>query len=450
MKKKFSVLVKSKIKKFNKTITVDPDKSISHRSYIIASQCVGVSKIKALNSEDVKATIGALKKLGIKILSKDGIDHVYGSGISGFKKFKGTINCYNSGTSARSLLGILACYPYPVIITGDSSLKLRPFKRLTNYLENIGATISHPKNKKYTLPIKINGTKDWALAQKHFLKVKSAQLSSAIIYAGIQTKGIAEIIESSEVRDHTQRMLKSLKANIDIKYKNGKRITKIKGDVEMNNFSINVPADPSSACFFVVQTLLAKNSSLLIKRVCVNDTRIGFIKILKKMGGKIKIKNKKKYFGEDIGDIFVRSSKLNGIKCSSKLIVKSIDELLVIWIACGLAKGKSYFKDIAELRFKESDRIKSGSEILNKLGIKNHSNNNSLTIYGNPNLKLEKKIIISSNLDHRKAITSFIAASVIGAEVLIKNFETVASSFPNFLKLQKKIIGIKYEVKKNY
>ena len=450
MKKNFSVLVKSKVKKFNKKITVDPDKSISHRSYIIASQCFGISKIKALNSEDVKATIGALKKLGIKILRKNNIDYVYGSGISGFKKFEGTINCYNSGTSARSLLGILACYPYPVKITGDESLKLRPFKRLTNYLESNGAIISHPKNKKYTLPIKIIGTKDWSLAQKHFLKVKSAQLSSALIYAGIQTNGVTEIIESAEVRDHTQRMLKSLKADINVKYKNGKRITKIKGNVEMSNFSINVPADPSSACFFVVQTLLAKNSSLLIKRVCVNDTRIGFIKILKKMGAKIKIINKKKYFGESIGDIFVKSSKLRGVKCPSKLIVKSIDDLLAVWVACGLAKGKSHFKDIDELRFKESDRIKSGTEILNKLGIKTYLNNNSITICGNPNLKLNKKVILSSNLDHRKAITSFIAASVLGVKILIKNFETVASSFPNFLKLQKKIIGVKYEIKKNY
>ena len=197
MHRKFSVLVKKKVEQFNKIITLYPDKSIYHRWYLIASQCLGVSKIKGLASEDVKATINGLKKLGIKIVKKKGIDYVYGSGISGFKKFKGTLNFGNSGTSARSFLGILSCYPHSIKITGDESLKLRPFKRLTDYLENIGANITQPKNKKINLPIKICGTKDWALAQKHYVKVKSAQISTALIYAALQTKGITEIIESS-------------------------------------------------------------------------------------------------------------------------------------------------------------------------------------------------------------------------------------------------------------
>ena len=283
MKKKFSVSVNKKIEKFNKTIKIPSDKSISHRCYIVASLCIGVSKIRGLDSEDIKTTISALKKLGTKIVKKKGIDLVYGTGISGFKKYKGVINFHNSGTAARSFLGILTCYPYPVTITGDSSLKLRPFIRLTKYLENIGATITHPKNKKYTLPIKICGTKDWALAQSHYLKIPSAQIASALIYAGIQSKGITEIIEKSLTRDHTQRLLKSLKADINVKEEKGKRITKIRGQFEMQNFTISVPGDPSSSCFLVVQTLLSKKSSLIIKNICIHDTRIGYIKILKKL-----------------------------------------------------------------------------------------------------------------------------------------------------------------------
>ena len=143
MDQKFSVFTKNKINKYNKKITVDPDKSISHRAYIIASQCLGVSKIKGLNSEDVRTTVNALKKLGIKIIKKNGFDHVYGAGISGFKKFSGVLNFGNSGTSARSFLGILTCFPSPVIVTGDASLKKRPFKRLTHYLEKIGAIVEH-------------------------------------------------------------------------------------------------------------------------------------------------------------------------------------------------------------------------------------------------------------------------------------------------------------------
>jgi len=450
MHKKFSVLIKERIRKYNKKIYGNnfPDKSITHRAYILASQCLGISKIDGLNSEDVKATINALKKLGIKIISKKSIHYVYGNGISGFKKFNGTLNFQNSGTSARSFLGILACYPYPITISGDSSLKLRPFRRLTNYLENIGAEIIHPKNKKFSLPIKICGTKKWALAQKHILKVKSAQISSALIYAALQIKGVTEIIESSETRDHTQRILKSLKANIIVKKKKGKRITRIKGQSEMHNFTMRVPADPSSSCFLVVQTLLSKNSSLLIKNVCINNTRIGFIKILKKMGGKIKILNKKKYFGEEIADLLIKSSNLKGIQCPAKLIVGAIDDLPAIWIACGLAKGKSFFNGISELRLKESDRIKTISESLHKLGIKNHTTKNSLKIYGNPNIKPRKKIIISSNLDHRVAMANFVAGLIVGGNILITGFETVSSSFPNFLKLQK-FLGAKYEIKKN-
>ena len=446
MDQKFSVFTKNKINKYNKKITVDSDKSISHRAYIIASQCLGVSKIKGLNSEDVRTTVNALKKLGIKIIKKNGFDHVYGAGISGFKKFSGVLNFGNSGTSARSFLGILTCFPFPVIVTGDASLKKRPFKRLTHYLEKIGAIVEHSKNKKYTLPIKIHGSKDWALAQKHEIKVKSAQISSAIIYAAIQTRGVTEIIESSETRDHLQRFLKSLKTNIKIKENKGKRITKIKGQTEMKNFSIKVPGDPSSACFFVVQTLLAKKSSLLIKNVCINKTRTGFIQILKKMGGKIKLLNKKKYFGEPIADLFVKSSNLKGINVPTKWITNSIDELVVIWIACALAKGKSSFTGISELRLKESDRIKTMSELLKKLKIKNNATKDSLKIYGNPKINLKKPIQISSNLDHRVAMASFVAGQVTGCKILIKGFETVSSSFPNFLKFQKKI-GAKYEIK---
>ena len=445
MQQKFSVFTKNKINKYNKIITVDSDKSISHRCYIIASQCLGVSKIKGLNSEDVNTTISALKKMGIKIEKKNGVDHVYGNGISGYKKFKGTLNFGNSGTSARSFLGILTCYPNEVTITGDASLKIRPFKRLTDYLERIGANIKNPKNKKNSLPIKIHGTQEWALAQKHEIKIKSAQITSAIIYAALQTKGVTEIIESSETRDHLQRLLNSLKANVSSKESKGKRITKIKGQIEINNFSINVPADPSSACFFVVQTLLAKKSSLLIKNVCINKTRIGFIQILKKMGGKIKILNKKKYFGEMVGDLFVQSSNLKGINVPLKWITSSIDDLVVIWVACGLANGKSYFKGLSELRLKESDRIKTMSEVLNKLGIKTQSTKDSLKIYGKPKINIKKNINIKSNLDHRIAMASFVAGQVTGNNILIKGFETVSSSFPNFLKLQKKI-GAKYEI----
>ena len=195
-----------------------------------------------------------------------------------------------------------------------------------------------------------------------------------------------------------------------------------------------------------MQTLLSKKSSLLIKNVCVNKTRTGFVKILKKMGGKIKILNKKEYFGEPVADLFIKSSNLRGINVPKKWITSSIDDLVVIWIACAFAKGKSNFTGISELRLKESDRIKAMSEVLRKLKVKTNVKKNSLMIFGNPNIKIKNPIQISSDLDHRVAMASFVVGQIIGAKILIKGFETVSSSFPNFLKLQKKI-GAKYEIK---
>ena len=219
MNKKFSVLIKHKIKKFNKkNVVVDLDKSITHRCLFIAANCIGVSKIKGLVSQDISATIDGLKLLGIKIIKKKNLYFVYGNGISGFKKFSGAINCGNSGSTSRSFLGLLTCYPYPVTITGDSSLKVRPFKRLTTYLEKIGATVIHPKNKKVELPIKIHGTKDWPLAQRHLLKVPSAQIKTAIIYAALQTPGKTEIIETP-TRNHAEIILKNIGADIKVKKK---------------------------------------------------------------------------------------------------------------------------------------------------------------------------------------------------------------------------------------
>jgi 3-phosphoshikimate 1-carboxyvinyltransferase len=449
MSKTFSVLINKKIKKFNnKSIIVDLDKSITHRCFFIAANCIGVSKIKGLISEDINTTINSLRLLGIKILKKKKIYHVYGNGISGFKKFNGTIYCGNSGTTSRSILGLLSCYPYPVTITGDPSLRKRPFKRLTHFLEKIGANIIHPLNRNFQLPIKICGTKNWALAQRHNLKIPSAQIKTALIYAGLQTPGITEIIETP-TRDHAEIILKYIGADLKVKKINkNKNIISVKGLKEMHSFTIDVPSDPSSACFFVVQTLLSKNSSLLIKKVCINKTRYGFIKVLKKMSGKIKILNKKKILGEEIADIFVQSSNLKSINCPKNLIVSCVDDLPAIWIACALAKGTSTFKGISELRLKESDRIKSMSEGLKAFNIKTSSTKDSLKIFGSSILKKNKQVKISSSLDHRVAMCFFIFAQVTGSSVLINGFETVKSSFPNFLNLQRKI-GAKYEIKKN-
>ena len=369
---------------------------------------------------------------------------VYGNGIGGIKHLKNFINCGNSGSSARFFLGLLSTYPHKITISGDVSLRKRPMGRITKNLEKIGANISSKNKKNVKLPIKIQGT-NMPLAQKHELLTPSAQVKTAILFSALNTPGITEIVERYDTRDHTELLLKKLGADIKIKKIGNKKIISLQGQQEMNAFKMVVPSDPSSASFFIIQALLTNNSSLFIKNVCINRTRIGFIEILRKMDGKIKFLNKRTIFNETVADIFVKSSKLKGIECEKKIIPRTIDELPSIFIACALAKGQSTFKGIRELRYKESDRISNMEKGLNAFGIKTLSTEDSIKIYGNPKLTSNKKIIVKSNLDHRIAMSFFVMGQVLGGKISIKNFETVNSSFPNFLKLQK-TIGSKYEI----
>ena len=256
-----------------------------------------------------------------------------------------------------------------------------------------------------------------------------------------------KIVENFDTRDHTEILLKYLGAPIGIKKIGNKKIISLKGYHEMQSFDINVPPDPSNACFFIVQTLCMQKSKIKLKNVCINYFRTGFIDILNKMGAKIKIFNKRKIKGEYVADILVKSKKLKNISVPKSIIPRTIDELPVLFVICALSKGKAKFNGIAELRIKESDRIAAMEKGLNVIGIKTESTRDTLTIYGNPKIKFQKKISVSTNLDHRIAMSFFILGQALGSRMIINGFESVNSSFPNFLKLQKKL-GAKYEIKK--
>ena len=445
MSKKFSIIVKKKLKDFNQTLSVDKDKSITHRAFFLASQCQGISSIDGLESEDIFETINCLRNLGVRILKKKNKYFVFGNGIGSLRKFKNTIYCGNSGTTARFFLGLLSTYQFPIKITGDASLSKRPMGRVIKYINKIGAEIVEAKNK-FNLPLVIQGT-NYPLAQQHILDVPSAQVKTAILLSALGTLGTTEIVENFNTRDHTEILLKYLGAPIGIKKIGNKKIISLKGHHEMQSFDINVPPDPSNACFFIVQTLCMQKSKIKLKNVCINYFRTGFIDILNKMGAKIKIFNKRKIKGEYVADILVKSKKLKNISVPKSIIPRTIDELPVLFIICALSKGKAKFNGIAELRIKESDRIAAMEKGLNAIGIKTKSTRDTLTIYGNPKIKFQKKISVSTNLDHRIAMSFFILGQALGNYMTIKGFESVNSSFPNFLKLQKKL-GAKYEIKK--
>jgi 3-phosphoshikimate 1-carboxyvinyltransferase len=447
MKKKTSVLIKKKITSFNKNITVESDKSISHRSLLIASQCLGASSINnILESEDVKNTIICLKKLGVKILKKNKKYIVYGNGFASFKKPKNNfLYAGNSGTLARMIFPLLGTQAnFRVKVSGDKSLNSRDMRRIIEPLSKIGCNF-YPKNKT-TLPLTIEGT-SIPLAQKHNETIGSAQVKSAILLAALNTPGITQILVSKKSRDHTENLLKEIKADIKIKKIKKKYLISLKGQKNLYNFNLNIPGDPSSAAPFIVLALLSPNSKLVIKNINCNPTRIGFINILKKMNANIKIINLKKRFGELLGDIIVRSSILKSIKCPKNLVPSAIDEFPLIFILSAITKGISTFTGISELRHKESDRIKSIEVGLNKVGVKTQSSTDSLKIFGNTNITINKKLTILPDHDHRVAMAFFCFGQLINGEVEVKNFNTINTSFPKFLLTMRKI-GAHFETKK--
>jgi len=447
MTNKFSVVINNKIKKFNKVIKVENDKSMSHRALLIASQCTGSSILKGiLESEDVKCTIHCLKKLGVKITKKNNKYVVYGNGLNSFSKpSNNMLYAGNSGTLARMLFALISTDSnLKVKINGDSSLNKRDMKRIIEPLSKIGCNF-YPKNKT-TLPLTIEGT-DMPLAQEHFETIGSAQVKSAILLAALNTPGITTIEEKIISRNHTENLLSSLNADIKIKKLKKGNLISLRGQKNLSNFNLKIPGDPSSAAPFIVLTLLTPGSKLLIKDVNCNPTRIGFIKILKKMNANIKIKNLKKKSGEPIGNILVKSSSLKPINCPKELVPSSIDEFPLLFVVASLTKGISNFSGIKELRNKESDRIKCMEVGLNKIGVKTRSTKDSLKIFGNPNTKVKKVLRIFSKQDHRIAMSFFCLGQLLKNNVHIYNFETVNTSFSKFLVIMKKI-GAKFDIQK--
>ena len=430
-----SILIKSKIKDFNKKINISGDKSLSIRWVLFASLASGVSKSKhLLMSEDVLAAINAIKKLGIKVKFVKDVCKIYGKGINGYKYRKNlTINAQNSGTLARLIVGLLVNTTKPIRVIGDKSLSKRDFKRISDPLSLFGANFKLANNK--NLPLKIYGSSK--LRPIKYSEVRgSAQCKSSIIFAGMRTDGVT-YLKAKKSRNHTELLCKYLKLPIKIKETKKYDLIEIKKVNKIIPLNYSIPSDLSSSSFFMVLTALTKNSKLLIKNVNINPSRTGVINILKKMGVKIILKNQKNYKGEKNADIFVKSSKkLKSINCPTKFNSGAIDEFLLIFLVAAKANGISYFKNLAELNQKESPRLKWGSKILNQLGVKNIITSNSIKIFGNPNLDISHKIIIKDFLkDHRVFMTSVIAALSFGGEWKIYNKDSINTSFPKFIKI---------------
>lgn len=434
--KKF-IKIGRKIDSFNKIINVEGDKSLSIRWVIMSS----LSKKKSiaynlLKSEDVISALKCIKALGSKIKFFKNRCEIIGNGLDFSNKKNLTLNAGNSGTLGRLILGLLINSRKEIKLIGDKSLSKRDFSRVTRPLKKFGAKFIGDKN----LPLKMKGLSN-PKAINYLEKKGSAQCKTAVMLAALKSDG-QTIIKAKKSRDHTELLFKYLKIPIQIKKRNKKYdYIKVKGIKKVEPLNYKIPGDISSCAFFIVLTLLSKRSQLLIKNINVNPTRIGIIKILTMMGAKIKFINKKSYKGEKISDILVKSTNnLNGITCPTKYNSSAIDEFLVIFLAAAKSRGVSYFKDLSELNQKESPRLKWASKILNFIGIKNITTKNSIKIFGNPNLSLNKKIDIKNfSKDHRIFMMSVIAALIFGGKWKIYDLDSIKTSFPKFLEILKKI-----------
>ena len=433
------LFINYKYNPFKKTISVDGDKSISIRALLLGSQAYGKTSIEnILLSEDIINSINCLKKLGIRIsLSKKNC-FVYGKGLNGFKYKKNiTLDAGNSGTFARLILGLLVKSPYYIKLIGDKSLSRRDFERVILPLQQIGANFK--VNNKKTLPLKIIGS-NFINPIQYFENKGSAQCKSAVMFAALNLPG-ETVINAKKSRDHTENFFKHLGIPIIIKKNKTNDEIKVKGQKLFKSFKYKVPSDPSSCAFFIVLTILSKNCELKIKNVNVNPSRIGYIRILNKMGAKIKMMNIKKKYGEKHADIFVKSQPtLRRISCPPSLNSSLIDEFLIIFLVAAKANGVSSFSNLEELNKKESPRLKLGSKLLNQLGIRTKLTKDSIKIFGDPTINFRKSIKVENYYkDHRVFMTSVIAALTFGGKWKIDDIDSYKSSFPSFLKILKKL-----------
>lgn len=446
--KSFSLHVSQKIKPFQKTIQVDSDKSISIRSFLIGAVSHNISEAKnVLESEDVMSCINCLKKLGVKIIKKKPKHYlIYGKGLGSFyAKKNAVLDCGNSGTTARLLVGLLSTNPdIHVKIKGDHSLNKRSMKKLIDLMSEFGTTFL-PENKT-TFPLTLISS-PIPIGIEYKAGV-SAQLKSAVMLAGLNANGVTNVIEEKKSRNHTENMLLQNKKLIKIKKnKKGQNHIKIYGKEFLDPIKVNVGGDPSSAAFFTALTLLTPKANLKIQHVGLNPRRIGFYELLKKHGAKINFKNVKKINNELVGDIEVKHSKLRALKAGPEYYVSATDEYPILFVIAGLTKGTSIFKGIEDLANKESNRIEEMKKVLIQTGIKCMSTKNEMKVFGGSNINYNSSIKVPSLGDHRICMSTTILSLVTGIKSQIKNFETVGTSAPSFLKIVKSLGG-KFEVKK--
>lgn len=426
-------LVLEKVNKLKGNISVPGDKSISHRSLILGSIAQGETRIyNFLDSLDCLKTLECMQALGAEIdLGKDNFIKIKGKGLYGLQEPKDMLDVGNSGTTIRLLTGLLSGQNFYSVLNGDNSIRIRPMKRVVEPLRLMGADIWGRKDGQFA-PLSVRGNK---LNPLHYtLPVASAQVKTALLLAGLYAAGETVIKEPLPTRDHTERMLKVMQADIKISSPE----VKIKGGKELKSTEIFIPGDISSAAYFIAAASILRDSQILIKHVGVNPTRTGIIKILKMMGAKINILNYQIKSNEPQADLKIEYSELKGIEIRKEEVPLLIDELPLIAVVATQAQGKTVVSGAKELRVKETDRIKATVNELKKMGADIEEKDDGFIVTGPSRLK---EAVCESYNDHRIAMSLAVAALLAEGKTVIKNSECIDISFPGFEKTLQNMIN---------
>ena len=406
------------------SIRVPGDKSISHRSIMFGALAEGTTVVTGfLKGNDCLSTIDCFRKMGVTIEENDDTIVIHGVGFDGLREPKEILDVGNSGTTTRLLLGILAGLPFHSVVIGDDSIASRPMKRVTEPLRKMGASIDGREGGQYT-PLSIRGGTLTPL--NYTLPFASAQLKSALIFAGLQAEGTTKITEPEKTRDHTEHMIRQFGGSIR---REGDTI-EVEGGQTFTGQTIDVPGDISSAAFFLVAGAIVPESTLTLKHAGLNPTRAGIVEVLEKMGASLQITPQTSK-GEPVGDITVKHSRMTAIEIGGAIIPRLIDEIPIIALLATQAEGTTVIKDAEELKVKETNRIDAVVEELSKLGADIQATEDGMVIQGPVKLHGGK---VTSRGDHRIGMMLAIASLLTDEKVEIEEFESIDVSYPSFLK----------------
>lgn len=414
--------------------TVPGDKSISHRAILLSAMAEGTSRLTGvLDSADVRSSIDAVTALGAKVNLEVGVDGSLSGGITGWgaegpKQPAGPLDCGNSGTTARLLMGLLAPWPIRVEITGDDSLKKRPMRRIIAPLMKMGARFEPEAQE--NLPVTEIGNPNLK-AITYDAPMASAQLKTAVLLAGLGAKGETRVNEPAPSRNHTELMLPEFGATTSAAY----RTAMVKGPFTLQASEVDVPGDPSSAAFLICAALLKRGSSIQVENVSLNAARIGFVRTLERMGASIEVRHMGQEGKEPNGIIEATyTPKLTGCEIPKQHIASVIDEIPVLSLVAAHAQGRTVFRQVSELTKKESNRLDAIIEGLGLLGVDAWCENDDLFIDGQPNLVVPQGLTFDSRKDHRLAMTWSLVGLCGNTSVDIVDFDSVKVSFPQFLE----------------